>query len=146
MKNTFLPAAIILSTSHVMAADEPISLTLHIEGGEPSTGQVIATLFASEGSYMKEPSAELATKVDARGNATIIFERQALGEYAVSVIYDKNLNGNLDTGFFGIPKEKIGFSNNAKPRMGPASYSLAKFTLTHDATEMTVRLGRASRN
>jgi uncharacterized protein (DUF2141 family) len=40
-----------------------------------------------------------------------------------------NSNNKLDTYFFGLPKEKYGFSRNAKGFIGPPSFKKAKFTL-----------------
>jgi uncharacterized protein (DUF2141 family) len=37
------------------------------------------------------------------------------GDYAVSMYQDENSNGICDKSFFGIPIEKIGFSNNIVP-------------------------------
>ncbi len=49
------------------------------------------------------------------------------GEYAVKIIHDENSNGKLDTNFLGIPREGFGFSNNAKPGMGPPAFEKSKF-------------------
>ncbi|MDR2086592.1 MAG: DUF2141 domain-containing protein, partial [Dysgonamonadaceae bacterium] len=46
----------------------------------------------------------------------------AHGDYAVSIFHDENDNYKLDTGMFGIPVEKTGFSNNAKGVMGPPKF------------------------
>ena len=49
------------------------------------------------------------------------------GEYALTVFYDINDNGELDTNFIGIPKEPIAMSNNAKMKFGPPKYEEALF-------------------
>ncbi len=51
------------------------------------------------------------------------------GEYAVKVYHDENGNDRLDTRMFGIPKERYGFSNNARGTVGPPDYSEARFVL-----------------
>lgn len=51
------------------------------------------------------------------------------GEYAFSIFYDSNNNGELDTNFIGIPKEPVALSNNAVPRFGPPKYKDAVFSL-----------------
>ncbi len=51
------------------------------------------------------------------------------GEYAVKVYHDENGNDRLDTRMFGIPKERFGFSNNARGTLGPPDYSEARFVL-----------------
>ena len=51
------------------------------------------------------------------------------GEYALSIFYDRNDNGELDTNFIGIPREPVALSNNARPKFGPPKYEDAVFTL-----------------
>jgi uncharacterized protein (DUF2141 family) len=44
---------------------------------------------------------------------TVVFQEISLpnGEYLFSVFQDANDNGELDYGFFGVPKELVGMSN-----------------------------------
>ena len=54
-------------------------------------------------------------KVETSDEVVIVtFDNLTVGQYAVSVYQDSNNNGQLDTGLFGIPKEKYGFSNGAR--------------------------------
>ena len=145
MKFISVLAALMLCAS-TASADAKIRLTVIVEGAEANNGQIMATLFDSEESYMREPAAEHTKVVNENGVAAIEFEGLAAGEYAVSVVYDKNSNGKLDTGFLGIPKEKIGFSNNAKPKLGPAPYDKASFALSHEASTISIFLDRAKRD
>ena len=56
-------------------------------------------------------------------------------EVANNVLYqDENGNGKLDTGAFGIPVEKFGFSNDAEGVMGPPSYEKCSITFSEDTT------------
>ncbi len=41
--------------------------------------------------------------------------------YAIAIFHDKNSNNKFDT-FLSIPKEKFGFSNNAKVFLGPPKF------------------------
>jgi len=55
--------------------------------------------------------------------------------YTLETMYqDENGNGKLDTGAFGIPVEKFGFSNDAEGVMGPPSYEKCGFTFSEDTT------------
>ena len=47
------------------------------------------------------------------------------GRYAVEAFHDENGNGEIDRGLFGIPKEGVGFSNDAKIRMAPPKFAEA---------------------
>ena len=66
--------------------------------------------------------------------------KHPLGEYAIVVIYDKNGNGKLDTGIFRIPKEKIGYSNNAKGKFGPASWNDTRFKVADSDIRVNIQL------
>lgn len=48
------------------------------------------------------------------------------GEYAFTVLHDKNANGKCDYNLLGIPKESIGFSNNVKPKLKVPSFNDVK--------------------
>ncbi|MEH6609562.1 MAG: DUF2141 domain-containing protein [Halioglobus sp.] len=62
------------------------------------------------------------------------------GEYALSIFYDKNDNGKLDTNFIGIPKEPVALSNNARPKFGPPKYKDAVFTLGSEAATQNISI------
>ena len=61
------------------------------------------------------------------------------GEYAISCFYDINNNKLLDTNFFGIPKEKVGASNNPTSNSIP-SYKDAKFILNEPKLHLSITL------
>lgn len=52
------------------------------------------------------------------------------GIYAAQSFHDENDNDDLDRTLFGLPKEGIGFSNDAPFRFGPPSFGDAAFRLT----------------
>jgi len=47
------------------------------------------------------------------------------GSYAIAVVHDANGNGDMDFDLLGLPKERYGFSNGARPRLGPPSFDAA---------------------
>ena len=51
--------------------------------------------------------------------------------------HDENDNGELETNLFGMPTEGYGFSNNARPNLGPVSYDEVKFTLTDQQSSVS---------
>ena len=104
------------------------TITLMIEGVDDPVGEIRIAIFDSENRYLENPS--LADIIPA--SQTKIewqIENLAYGQYAIAVYHDKNKNGKLDTNMLGIPLEEYGFSNNARGRFGPASWSQAKFTV-----------------
>ena len=115
------------------AADN-LSLTVKVTGAIASTGQAICSVFDSAESYLEEPVLSVTQPVDTAGGAVFVFPGLAPGIYAVSVVYDEDNNGKLNTGFLGIPTELVAMSNNAKGRFGPPSFAKARFDLATDQT------------
>ena len=104
------------------------TITLMIEGVDDPVGEIRIAIFDSENRYLENPS--LANVIPASQNKIEWqIENLAYGQYAIAVYHDKNKNGKLDTNMLGIPLEEYGFSNNARSRFGPASWSQAKFTI-----------------
>jgi uncharacterized protein (DUF2141 family) len=52
------------------------------------------------------------------------------GECAVAVYQDLNENNVLDKGWFSIPKEPYGLSNNFRPTFSAPTFDDCKFKLT----------------
>jgi uncharacterized protein (DUF2141 family) len=52
----------------------------------------------------------------------ITFTNLKAGSYAIRYFHDENSNKELDTKFLGIPKEGIGFSNDAYGKFGPKDF------------------------
>jgi uncharacterized protein (DUF2141 family) len=68
--------------------------------------------------------------VKAGGTVVVaVFATMPAGEYAVSVVHDTNRNRKVDRGFFGLPKEGVGFSNDQKVVMSAPRYDKSKFPL-----------------
>jgi len=115
------------------------AISVTITGVEPGRGQVLASLYGSPAQFMKESTAVALAAVEQAGHVVLDFQQQPPGDYAIAVFYDVDNDGELDTNFFGLPKEAIGFSNNAKGRFGPPDWQDAHFMLAHDL-EMTIML------
>ena len=53
--------------------------------------------------------------------------------YAIAIFHDKNSNNKFDT-FFSIPKEKFGFSKNARVFLSPPKFEDASFFVGQNST------------
>lgn len=71
------------------------------------------------------------------GDTRVTVGNLPAGRYAVQAFLDENSNGKVDRGLFGIPKEGIGFSNDAKIRLGPPKFTEAVFAF--DGNARTIR-------
>jgi len=103
------------------------SFVLEVDGLKKTEGELRIAMFSSRETYTKEPTFAVVIPVD---STTVVWQVDELpfGDYAIAVYHDKNTNGKLDTNVLGIPKERYGFSNNARGRFGPASWNDSFFS------------------
>jgi uncharacterized protein (DUF2141 family) len=66
------------------------------------------------------------------GTTIVVVRDVPPGRYAAQGFHDRNSDGHLNRGLFGIPKEPIGVSNDAPIRMAPPKFADAAFE--HGAT------------
>lgn len=118
------------------------SITLTVTGLEPRTGTVRAALYASKEDYMRDALATQSAEVGTSEEVKLVFDHLAPGDYALTLYYDENDNGKLDTGLFKIPKEKVAFSNNAWRRFGPAKWKDARFELIESDLDLNIQMKR----
>lgn len=133
MVRIFQILAILILTTISSFAQNNHTLTIEFSGMETDTGNVFVGIHNKEADFLKKRFKEAVVVVE-NNKATAVFENLPEGEYAVSAFHDENDNKKMDTKIFGIPKEPIGVSNNAKGFMGPPKYKDAKFTLDKDVT------------
>ncbi len=69
-------------------------------------------------------SAEVPAKA---GTVNVMLKGVPPGRYAVQAFQDANANGEVDRGMFGIPKEGIGFSNDAMAKLQRPKFTVAAF-------------------
>ncbi len=114
------------------------TLTLKVEGIEHVKGNLLVGIYSSEESFMKKPAFGFKVEVT---DTTLNIPCRGLpaGAYAISLFQDENGNGILDTGSFGRPTEKFGFSNNAEGIMGAPAYKKCRFEWKEDTT-IVIRL------
>jgi uncharacterized protein (DUF2141 family) len=61
------------------------------------------------------------------------------GDYAIQAFHDENDNHRVDRALFGIPKEGVGFSNDAPIGLGPPKWDAAKVAISGD-THLRLRM------
>ena len=107
-------------------------LMVEISGLKDASGNVYIAVYDSDSSWLSD-EVVLNQKVviaDARDGDLVRTELLLpLGNYALSVFYDQDGDGELKTNFIGMPKEPIALSNNAVAKFGPPKYSDAVFSL-----------------
>lgn len=131
LKNTaILAASLILLLSGAQNLHAQHKLTIVIDGIEQQKGNLFVGVY-DESSFLKQHVYGTITNVNST-EITVELDSIKSGIYAVSVFHDDNGNDKLDTGAFGAPTEKVGFSNNAKMHYGPPKFSDCKFSIEED--------------
>ena len=109
-----------------------------MEGTACNTGSVRlgvwdrATGFLSDGTRIKGYSLPAQP-----GSVTFEITDLPPGDYAISVLHDKDENGKMTKSFLGWPVEAYGFSNNARGTFSAPDYEECVFEL-RDATELVI--------
>ncbi len=140
----FLAVLLIAELPAPVFADSPCpGIHVKILNIRNSTGTVACALFESaEGypnRYMRFATNIMIIKIR-KSEASCDFDDIPAGSYAMAVIHDENMNGELDTQWAGIPTEGYGFSNNPKALLGAPSFSAASFIYDGRALEMKMGL------
>lgn len=119
----------------LQADTETGTVILVVEGiDENRAGSLSAGIFTKE--FFPETGKATYERYVSVDSSTmeIHFDEIPIGEYAAAVFHDLDNNGKLRTNFLGLPREPIGFSRDARIRMGPPSYYDAVFQVKSDET------------
>jgi len=115
------------------------NLIIHVIGFENSTGVAKVALVNSKENYTADTPFK-GFNFEIINNEVIQTITLPYGQYAVKVYHDENGNNELDTRIFGIPKERYGFSNNAKGTLGPPEYEQTAFILNSPQKEISITI------
>ena len=74
------------------------------------------------------------------GSVTVTVHNLPPGQYAAQVFHDENRNKKVDRALFGVPKEGIGFSNDARISLGPPKWADAKFDFSGQSQAITLKM------
>jgi uncharacterized protein (DUF2141 family) len=118
------------------------TLELSIENVTEAKGTLFIGVYrvAPEDTASKEGTAWMkksigGRKVEVKEAGTVVTKFNELpdGEYAISMYWDQNGNGQMDKNMVGIPTEPYAFSNNAKGTFGPPTWDKAMFKIAGDS-------------
>jgi uncharacterized protein (DUF2141 family) len=122
-------------------AEETATLTVKVERVSKNRGNIRIALYdgANWGGTNGAPAA--GTVVSAiPGETILVLKDLKPGVYAIKTFQDENKNEKMDFDWFGIPTERFGFSNDAKPKFQQPSFDQAKFEIKPGANETTITL------
>lgn len=131
---------IALSANLPAFAEGTAHLWLNVEAPAQAHGSLAYLVFNSPDGFPQNEKKAIAHGFVALVHGPIDLGTLPPGRYAVSVYLDENGNHKLDSGFFGIPREPVGASNNPKPRMGPPRFGDCAFELGSASQTISIRL------
>jgi uncharacterized protein (DUF2141 family) len=143
MRSLVVPAAFALALGCATEASAQSSgrLTVSVGGVRNDSGSVRCGLYSSPDGF-REPGREMRGAVAhiKDGHATCVFSGVPAGTYAVAVFHAEHNETQMETGFFGKPKQGYGFSNNPSSTFGPPSFNSAAFAYTGGTLHLPVQL------
>ncbi|MEN8789723.1 MAG: DUF2141 domain-containing protein [Flavobacteriaceae bacterium] len=115
-------------------------LTIEVLGVSSSDGDVMVAVYDTSDSFLSKDKVFKTGKASAReGKTEVSIEDMPDGEFAVVLYHDENGNNKLDTNWFGVPKEPVGFSNAKMKTFGPPKFKECVFTM-EPVTQIKVAL------
>lgn len=117
-------------------------LSVAIEGLQNRQGVVCLKIFSGRQGFPSENInvADQACVAIDTTPLTVTFDDLAFGNYAIALYHDRNGDGQLNRGAFGIPVEGFGFSNNPTIHTGPAEFEEAMFLWAGAQTAITIQM------
>jgi uncharacterized protein (DUF2141 family) len=134
--------ALATCTGHLVAQTQSAStlgsstLTVQVTGIRNAKGKIRATLYRDT-KFVENRDAE----VDAKSlTAKVVFDNIPQGVYTVNLFHDENMNGKMDTNFFGVPVEGYGMSNNPKKRMSKPGFDETNFPVNRPECVIEIKM------
>lgn len=122
-------------TAAVLAA----ALMVTVQGVRNGDGRIVLAVCAEE-AYPAGRCAFRITAPAAEGSVRVAVPDLPPGTYALRAYHDENGNGQLDRNFFGVPREGLGFGNDAPVLLAPPSFRDAAVTVGEDGVETALTL------
>ena len=133
-------AAAALLPVAAFAGPEEAELSVAVAGTTAGVGAVRVNLYASAESFLQHKDAQIAADVPRRGAPSLVFKGLKPGTYALVAYYDRNQNGVLDRGVFGVPLEPLGFSNGVVPALSRPDFAEAALVVEEGRQEIEIML------
>ena len=116
-------------SSVALAQQGPGTIYVSVSGFRSDNGWALAGLFRSSKGFPSDfiYTFRTATAEINDGQASMVFPNVPLGEYAISIVHDTDMDVNFDRNWAFLPAEGYGTSNDTRGVFGPGDYSGSKF-------------------
>ncbi len=134
-------AALIPSIGVVAATAAPPTGTLTLQIGNVRNSKgVVHVDICPQNQFLKDDCPYVGDAPARAGVTTVVVHNLPAGRYAAQVFQDENSNHKVDRALFGIPKEGVGFSNDARISLGPPKWADAVFAFNGEAQTIGLKL------
>lgn len=101
------------------------TLTVNVGNVRNNRGKVMVAV-CTQDKFLE--SCAINAEAPARAGVTsVVVHNVPAGSYAAQAFHDENGNDDIDRAMFGIPKEGVGFSRNARIKLSPPKWADAVF-------------------
>jgi uncharacterized protein (DUF2141 family) len=136
-----LLAGLLVCVSVPAFAVPQATLIVKVEKVSPRGGDVRVALYTRTSYPLDSADPVIDAVVPARPGETIVtLQGIKPGTYAVKLFQDFNRNGEFDMNWLGLPLEKFGFSNDARPMFSEPPFDATKFELRPGTNTITIHL------
>jgi uncharacterized protein (DUF2141 family) len=132
MRSSLLPALLLLVANSSAVAPIEVSVS-----GIRSAEGMVRVSVCPERLFLKLCPYSASVPAHA-GEVIVLVPNVPPGRYAVQAFHDADADNKLGSNWIGLPREGIGFSNDAMPRLLPPRFSAAAFD--HGSTPQRVAL------
>ena len=119
---------------------ESSDLLVRVTSMEPGAGSIVACLVNESTQFLHTCHDSIKVSAENQEEQMIVFRKVPAGHYAISIFQDSNNNQTLDANFLKIPKERFGFSNNPRLKMGGPQYEDCSFAKGPGTDSLTIEL------
>ena len=120
-----------------------LSIVVQMTGFNNDKGLALVSLHRDAKSFPSHKRGHRVQQVFIKnGRALARFEALEPGTYAIAVLHDENLDGELGFAWLPFPHitEQAGMSHNEHPDFGPPSFTKAKFILKDQDLTVNIRM------
>ena len=134
-----LAAGLLASALMPSLAAQATTVLVTVSGVRNDHGKILVAL-CTQATFLHPHCAWRGHAPAAFGKVLVRIDGVPPGTYAAQAFHDENGNGKLDRTILGLPKEAMGFSNDAPMRMGPPKFDMAAFTVGANGAQISFAL------
>ena len=104
------------------------AITIDIGNVRSAKGRVIVDI-CPQNRFLEDGCIHHGEAAAQAGTTRVTIPNVPPGDWAAQAFHDENANGDIDRAMFGIPKEGVGFSRDARITFSPPKWKDAVFSL-----------------